>query len=85
MRGWADSASFALALLAALCAENIPLALGLTLAAVLAMALPQILNRLGIWAKREPPRCYEHRDGQDGHENNLIHPYFKGFEGEMQA
>lgn len=44
--------SFGLVLLAALCAEAIPLALRLTLAAALAMALPQILDRLGIWAKK---------------------------------
>ena len=49
--------SFTLLLLSALCAENIPLALGLTLAAVLVMALPQILNRLGIWTKKRTARC----------------------------
>ena len=50
-------APFAVLLPSALCAENIPLILGVTLAAVLVMALPKILNRLGIWTKKRTARC----------------------------
>ena len=49
--------AFFLALLAALCAENIPLALGLTGAAGLTLTTSQILKRLGIWAKKRAARC----------------------------
>lgn len=79
--------SFGLVLLAALCAEAIPLALGLTLAAALAMALPQILDRLGIWAKKRAalgagtPRAAKWKTPC----KRFIHPYFKRFEGEMQV
>lgn len=57
MKRWTDPTAFVLALLAALCAEAIPLTLGLTLSAVLVMAMPQILNRLGIWTKKRTARC----------------------------
>jgi len=79
--------AFFLALLAALCAENIPLALGLTGAAGLTLTTSQTPKRLGIWAKKRAASSAVNTESGKVENpcSEFIHPYFKGSEGEKQV